>query len=256
MNCENSRSWFIDIIEDKESVNPQIKQDFFNHLKECKNCSTEFAGFKELLEKIQNIKQVEADNDLYNSFLAKLELEKINRNKKMNLKNFYYNGFRVAAGILLFITGSFFGFYFSQINNNPKHTEEILELKHSYTALILKEQTISAKIQAISYFNGETIIDDDFLNILAGILNNDDNVNVRLAAAKALFKYSNQEKVKAILIESLKNQAEPMVQIELINFIVQIHEKQAVESLLKIVNNENANNIVKQYAQNGLKRLI
>ncbi len=254
MKCKEFQLLFVDIIEGSTDIDPKDKKDFFNHLIECKVCAKEFEKLKELNTQLLQVKLIETDTALKNEFSANLERDKAKQ--KNSVRSLFHLSYKVAAGVSLFILGSLFGYYFTINNKVTKLEEEVVELKHSYTTTILKEQTISAKIKAIGYFNGENIIDNDFLKILQDLLNNDDNVNVRLAAANALFKYSNQQEVKAILIESLVDQTEPMVQIELINFLVHNNEKQAIELLQTIISNNEANRIVKQYANKGLKVLL
>ncbi|MFC2136924.1 HEAT repeat domain-containing protein [Bacteroidota bacterium] len=256
MKCADIKMLFIDILEDSSSIDEKTKTVFFDHLKECGVCANEFEKLEELNNKLIQVKSIKSDEVFVNDFSIRLEEEKDKAKKMPSVKSFYQFSYKVAAGILLFIIGSLFGYYFTMNSKVSKLEEEVCGLKYSYTSTILKEQTITAKIKAIGYFNGEPRIDEDFLKILQNLLNKDDNVNVRLAAAKALFKYSNQEEVKTILIESLGKQTEPKVQIELINYLVQNNEKQAIELLQMIISNNEANNIVRQYANNGLKVLL
>jgi N-acetyl-gamma-glutamylphosphate reductase len=58
------------------------------------------------------------------------------------------------------------------------------------------------------------------------------------------------------LIESLKTQTEPLVQIALIDFLVKNHEKQAVQNLKILIEEDDTNSIVKQHANSGLSILL
>jgi len=254
MKCSDIKLLIIDVLENPSAIDPELQKQFFEHIKKCPNCADEFEKLKALNNKLLQVKPIKPDSNLKNEFSAKLEKEKFNSGN--SLKFLIQNSYKIAAGILLFIMGSLFGYYFTQINKVAHLRQELEELKHSYTSTILREQTTSAKIKAINYFNGKTSIDDDFIHILDNILNYDDNVNVRLAAAKALFKYSHQEKVKSVLVKSLKNQSEPMVQIELINGLIYQNKSEAIHYLETIINNKNSNSIVKQYAENKIKILI
>ncbi len=256
MKCDEIKELFIEFLDNENNVSDEIKTGFQNHLASCNSCAKEFEQFKILNNKLQNIKPIETDEILKNEFLHKLEEEKSGTEKTISMSTFYKVSFRIAASIILFISGSFFGYFITQKSAVQNLQAEVNFLQQSYAASILKEQTVSSKIKAINYFNGETKINPEFLSILEGILNTDDDVNVRIAAAKALFKYSSNKNVNNVLLKSLTTQTEPMVQIELIEFLVNNNRKQAIDGLKELLKNENTNYIVKEYANSGLKVLL
>lgn len=112
------------------------------------------------------------------------------------------------------------------------------------------------RLKALGFVDEKESLNPDLIYTLENILKNDENVNVRLAAANTLFKHNYLNEVNTLLIESLKTQTEPMIQITLINFLVDNKEKQAVENLKILLERDNTNNIVKQYANKGIKVLL
>lgn len=256
MKCTDIKKIVIDILDNETNLNKQTKFEFHNHLKTCDKCNKEFEQFKQLNDKLNHIKKIDTGEEFRNEFINKLEEEKLNLNKSYSINNIYKTSLKIAAGILLFILGSFFGYYFSQNITVKNLQSQVNYLQQSYSLSVLKGQTVSSKIKAINYFDGEIIIQPEFLSILENILNNDDNVNVRISAAKALFKYSKNKDVNVILLKSLKIQTEPMVQIELIEFLVNENNKQAIDELKILLENQNTNYIVRQYANNGLEVLL
>jgi HEAT repeat protein len=93
------------------------------------------------------------------------------------------------------------------------------------------------------------------LEALLYTLNNDKNVNVRLAAVDALYLFYNYPGVKEGLLQSLKNQPSPLIQVALIDLIVNMRERQAVDSLRLLLEDERLNPDVKEYAERGLQQL-
>lgn len=256
MKCTDIKTIFSDYFDNETVLNNEIKLTFHNHLKTCDICRKEFEQFEQLNSKLSNISKLDVDEDFRETFHNWLEIEKLNNNEPFVTRNFYKISFRIAAGFLLFVLGSFFGYLISNNNTVKQLQLQVLNLQQSYTSSVLKEQTVSSKIKAINYFDGETKIEPEFLSILENILNNDDNVNVRITAAKALFKYNTNTQVNTILLNSLKIQTEPLVQIELIDYLVNEKNKMAIDELKKLLENQNTNYLVKQYANSGLEVLL
>jgi DNA polymerase III delta subunit len=87
-------------------------------------------------------------------------------------------------------------------------------------------------------------------------LNNDNNVNVRLAALDALRVYSGEGKVREELIRSIAKQDSPLVQIALAELMAQLQAKSSVKELEKILKNENTPADVKKKIEQSLKVLV
>jgi hypothetical protein len=76
-----------------------------------------------------------------------------------------------------------------------------------------------------------------------------------LAAVDALYLFYDSPGVKDGLLRSLKNQPSPLVQVALIDLIVNMRERQAVDSLRLLIEDEKINPDVKEYAERGLQQL-
>jgi ribosome biogenesis protein Nip4 len=257
MNCTDIKGMFIDYIDN--NLDNISRYEFEKHIKKCKVCSGELSQLALLNEKILKIRKLETPSSLFENFMFILENEK---NKLNNRRFGLFNKslLKIAASILIFITGSLFGVLLTRsylVNTQVKDLEnEIGKLKQIVAVTMFGQHTTSEKIKALYYSDESRQVGQKYLNALAYALQNDNNVNVRLAAAKALFRYKNIEEVNKLLIKSLSNQNEPMVQIILIKFLVDNKEKKAVESLKYLINNEKTNIVVRQYAEKGLQILL
>jgi HEAT repeat protein len=94
------------------------------------------------------------------------------------------------------------------------------------------------------------------LEALIRTLNEDPNVNVRLAAVDALFLFRGNPAVKESLVLSLSRQESPLVQVALIDLLVEIRERRAVEALKSLIGTAKLNPEVKHHAELGLKQII
>ena len=83
-------------------------------------------------------------------------------------------------------------------------------------------------------------------------MNTDDNSNVRMAAIQALSKFTDESAVLDALVSSLEIQTDPLLQITLINILVDLKEERAVETMKKLLEQEETHETVKKLAQKGL----
>lgn len=91
--------------------------------------------------------------------------------------------------------------------------------------------------------------------LLINTLNFDPNVNVRLAACQALTHFAAETEVKEALIQSLAIQTDPNIQISLIEALVAIKEKRAVDQFQQLVRDQEVLDVVRLKAAEGVNRL-
>jgi HEAT repeat protein len=90
------------------------------------------------------------------------------------------------------------------------------------------------------------------LKVLIQTLNEDPNVNVRMAALDGLRKFYQEPLVRKALIGSLAIQKDPVIQIYLIQILVEMKDKAAVQPLKQIIENEELIPAVKDEANMGI----
>jgi hypothetical protein len=93
-------------------------------------------------------------------------------------------------------------------------------------------------------------------NALFATLNQDENVNVRLAALDALKVYSRDSLVRSKLIESIAVQDSPLVQIALAELMVSIQEKKSVDALKQLLQSDKTAKEVKTKISESIEVLI
>ena len=121
---------------------------------------------------------------------------------------------------------------------------------------MLKDESSSYRIKAVNYADELDTPDENVINVLIRTLNNDKNVNVRLAAAYALSKFAGQPSVSDSLVNSLTLQNDPILQVALINILVERKVRKAVQPIQTILTNENTLEEVKEVAKNGVEMLL
>lgn len=119
----------------------------------------------------------------------------------------------------------------------------------------LPQTSASERIQAVNQSYELTQPNQDITQLLINTLNFDANVNVRVAACQALTRFENEPGVREALIQSLKIQTDPNVQITLIDALVTIKEKRAVDEMLRLAKNQQVLDAVRQKAEEGISQL-
>ena len=98
--------------------------------------------------------------------------------------------------------------------------------------------------------------DDATVQVLLNTLNFDPNPNVRLAACEALYRLRAAPGVREGLANSLPLQADPNVQIALIDMVVSLRVHRAVPQLQRLAKRSDALPVVRAQAEAGIGKLI
>lgn len=135
---------------------------------------------------------------------------------------------------------------------SSKHLEKIKELA---VVSMLQLPSVSKRLQAVSLVENSTTIDDVVITALFNTLNNDTNINVRLIVLDTLTQFSNTADVRARLVNSIKYQKSPMVQLVIANLMLNLQETKAIKPLKKLLDNKDLIEPVREkiiYAVNEL----
>ncbi len=268
MKCEEVEALMIDYLDNK--LDPEQVGKIEKHLENCEKCLDELKDTQSILQLISGQEMVKPDDSLRINFYHMLHGE-IRRNEEKKAEpvipasvHWYdRNVFRIAAAIALLITGTFLGMLiYSGISNSGQAKElsqlksEVTELRKTAMFTMLKDGSSSSRLQAVDYANGIDAPDQDIINALVKTLNNDKNVNVRMAAAYALAKFTGVQSVRDSLVKSLSIQNDPILQVSLINILVELREKSALKPIEQIISSDKTMEEVKKVAENGVKLLI
>ena len=79
--------------------------------------------------------------------------------------------------------------------------------------------------------------DEQVINALIMTLNNDENLNVRLASLESLIRYADLPGVRGALIDALKDQESPIMQVAIADALVAIQEKSSIETMKSLKEN-------------------
>jgi hypothetical protein len=113
--------------------------------------------------------------------------------------------------------------------------QEISQLKEVMMLSLLEKESATDRLKAVSLTHGMDQASQKVTEALLQTLNNDENVNVRLAALDALKLYTRDSSVRESLVRSIAQQESPLVQVALAELMAQLQEKAAVKEFEKII---------------------
>lgn len=225
------------------------------HLMACSKCKTEKEELEILFSAFDNENAAEPSAAVRIGFEKMLEDEKqkISEEEKVisinreNSSSFLRNFLKVAAVVSLLLCSYLLG----QFQQSERTTNEITESSEieniQKEMLVLLDNTSASKrIQGVNYFEELPVLDEDIIQALIDRMVNDENSNVRLTAVEALGKFTASETVKNSLISALKKEKDPVIQITLIQILVKIQEKKAVEPMKNLLKQESTEPYVKE----------
>lgn len=234
------------------------------HLSNCKSCVDELDKLKMIEEMLSQVNEAEPPKQLQFSIQQMIEDEKksiqLSLKDRIDRKHISLSiVLKVAAGLLLLITGGFIGYNIKSIGNSSDEVlgmkQEMVEMKNLVILSLIKQESASERIKAVSYIKEISQPDPKLIETLFNTLNTDRNVNVRLAAAQALSKYQDNQEISGGIVKSLETQTEPLVQIMLINLAVQSGNSDAAPELTKLLQRSDLMDEVKVYAKKGIQSL-
>lgn len=215
----------------------------------------EEAVFFGLLNSAKTTPEPTNDHDLWAKVLAQHEGKK---QKVFSLSKL--SG--MAATIALLIIGFGSGLLYERSGfsgNDVQMTalqEDVQDLKEMLLFDRISHTSASERIRAVQ--SCQTLPDRNakVLELLINTMNTDPNVNVRLAAMETLYHFADDSSVREALVRSLRIQHDPGLQVTLINILVTLDEKQALDEMQRMIQEESIPEVVKQQAELGIGKLL
>lgn len=167
---------------------------------------------------------------------------------------------RLAFASVVFLAGLGIGYLvFSgegQSTDVKTLTMEVQNLREMMMLSMLEQESATDRLKAVSLTSELGESSTAVSQALIRTFNQDENVNVRLAALQALTPYCSDSKIREALIRSISLQESPLVQIALAELMVSLQERSSVKEFEKILQDKKTPAPVKQQIQKNLQVLI
>ena len=166
---------------------------------------------------------------------------------------------RVAASIVLLISAFLAGRYIQKNESQVQLVEvqtEALAYKEAALFSLLENESASQRIRGVELIKEFEKPDEQIVAALGEKMLTDENTNVRLTALEALSSFSYSDQVKDIFIEALKTEQNPSMQVAIIEMLVELQEKKAVEPMKKLLEKEETQPYIKDQINSALPKII
>jgi len=262
-NCKDIEQHIIAYIDGTlhTSDDEVVKQ----HIDNCEHCKKTELEYRLLFKTIQSDYPEHPSAKLRDNFEAALvkevpTLKQMDNSRstetfRISLRSIY----KIAAILALMFGSYWFGNYKTKKDYVPELVDlniQKQELKTIAALSLFESESASKRIRAVEYSQELEHPDDDILKALINEMLHDKLVNVRLAAARALERFSKYDRVKDAYIEALKTEENTSMQIELIEILAHLKEKRAIPKMKELLNDDSTPAFIKDQLQSELQNLI
>jgi hypothetical protein len=272
MTCSTIGERFVDYLTGELPAGEL--DDFRRHLASCPACREELESLGAVWTRLGVLPQESPSGALRSRFYGMLETykESLRRDREKTslgrilaqwLGRFMPRkpAYQIALAFVLIAAGLGSGYFLSLRARSTARSEmaglrgEVDEMRRLVAVSLLKQDSPSERLLGVSWSARIDRPGSEIIQTLLDTLNYDSNVNVRLAAIDALYLYYDHPEVKKGLVDSLARQTSALAQMSLVNLLVEIRERRAVDALKRLIQDEKLNPKVKERAEMGLVQL-
>ena len=215
-----------------------------------------------LNDKVEMMEMPEPSSSLDHQFYSMLAIEKKPRNAFSWKAFFAWPEFapKLAFASVTLIIGIVAGFMLKPASENSSQmrilADQVADMKEMMMLTMLEKESATDRLKAVSLTEEMDQASQKVTKALIETLNNDSNINVRLAALDALKPYARDGVVREALIRSITKQDSPLVQVALAELMAGLQAKSSVKELQKIMDNKNTPRDVKDRIKKSIDVLI
>lgn len=262
MNCEKAKEQFADYLVG--DIEPAAEAEIRGHIASCASCREELEGLSAVWAKLAVLPQEQPSGRLRADFYAMLEDYKRKPANRFaafwkDFWSFRKPAYGFSFGLALLIIGVAAGVFLTAVSGSGKVTtlhQELQDMRRTVALSMLDRPSAAERLEGVIWSAGLDKPGEKTIVALVKKLDDDPNVNVRLAAVDALYLFRDDPAVKESLIRSLAKQESPLVQVALIDLLVEIRERRAADALKQLIGNVKLAPQVKEHAELGLKQII
>jgi predicted anti-sigma-YlaC factor YlaD len=271
MTCTSARETFPALLDHRTPATDLL--DARAHLAGCPHCQREFSALSQTLATLDAMPTPTPSPRLRENFYAMLEegknsatsvrvaTEREHHVRRTSLLGWVLSPLAAAALVAL-------GFFAGQRQAPPAAAPapssevaamrtELKELRQLVGISILQQQRgpVSSRLQEVLAAARSDQPTEKTLTDLVNALAFDPSVNVRLRALEALFPHADNKIVSSGVLTALPREQDPLVLIELIDFLAASDNRDAALELEKMTQNEAIDRSVRDAARRALAQL-
>jgi|GEM_PF-1078285 len=130
------------------------------------------------------------------------------------------------------------------------------EQDNSLLAVQLRSVFVSERIDAIMQLATKPNLNDAELKMMRLSLSEDPNANVRLTVLNTLRPMAKQQSVQNVLISSLNQQSDIMVQSAILDMLIDARSKQAIPQMIALLDDKNTDVMMQNKIRGGIESFL
>ncbi|WP_139921353.1 zf-HC2 domain-containing protein [Hymenobacter sp. DG01] len=275
VNCEGVQEELMDWLAG--TLPPAQRQTVEAHLAECPGCQQELAAVQSLWSTMGQLPVPEPSEQLRPTFYAMLADFQATEQRRQRwsvagvlerIRAWWQPayGLRLAYSLALLLVGLVAGYGLKGRPDaagmgagQPVAASEPAaagpEAQPTQVLALLSNPSAVQRLRAVSYAEEVAPTNERVVAALLSTLNQDPNVNVRLASLEVLAGLSHDPVVRQGLVRSLPRQDSPLVQSALADVMVRLQERRSVRPLRKLLQQDNLNEQVKDKIEQSIETL-
>jgi hypothetical protein len=273
LNCEGVQEELMDWLAG--TLPADQHQAIEAHLTQCPGCQQELSAVRALWTNMGELPVPAPSEQMRPRFYSMLAEFQVEEQRKQRwsvagilkpIKEWWQPayGMRVAYSLALLLVGLVGGYL---LKGRPETSELAVqqpvstvpatasEVQQTQVLALLNNPSAVQRLRAVSYAEEVAPTNERVVAALLSTLNQDPNVNVRLASLEVLAGLSQDPMVRQGLVRSLTLQDSPLVQSALADVMVQLQERRSVRPLRKLLRQENLNEQVKDKIEQSIESL-
>jgi len=135
-------------------------------------------------------------------------------------------------------------------------SDQVSEMKEMMMLTLLEKESATERLKAVSLTEDMDQASQKVTSALIETLNNDENVNVRLAALEALRPYTKDVGVRTALVRSIGRQNSPLVQVAMAELMADLQVKSSMKEWEKLLQDQRTPPQIKKKIQETIQVLI
>lgn len=132
---------------------------------------------------------------------------------------------------------------------------EVRQMRQLVALSLLQQQSASERLRGVNFAYQVDSGDEEVLDALLVRLQEDPNVNVRLAAVDAIRKFGKVKEARSGLVAALEDQTSPLVQVAIIDALTELKVRQAVPAIRALETESDIAPVVKERAKLAVSKL-
>ena len=271
MRCEDIKKNFPDYLVG--DLDQNSTDDIQSHIADCPACRQELEDMSAVWTKLGVLPEEQPSNGLRDRFYGMLEEYKAEVNQERplhHLRQFFSSlfyrfrsgrpAYQLALGFIPLFIGLTLGYIFFSGSQNAGSQSadlrrEVQDMRQMLAVSLLDQRSTTERLRGVNLSYSLENPDSRTINALLDTLNNDPSINVRLAAVDALYLFYDSPSVREGVIQSLTQQNSPFLQVALVDLLVSVQERQALESFKTLIEANQLDPKVKQKLEQGIKEL-